>query len=84
MGDPVAKLEPLEVADDDSYVAQVFGSGGMLAAKLPGYQVRVGQLELAYSVDAAMRASGGMTVLVEAPTATGCRRPGSRSSASGR
>jgi ATP-dependent DNA helicase DinG len=71
MGDPVAKLEPLEVADDDSYVAQVFGSGGMLAAKLPGYQVRVGQLELAYSVDAAMRASGGMTVLVEAPTGTG-------------
>lgn len=51
------------------HVEAVFGAGGLLAARLPGYEARAGQLSLARAVDGAMRE--GRHVLAEAPCGTG-------------
>ena len=52
-----------------SYIDDVFGPTGLLAAALPGYKVRAGQVELARSIDTVLGEGG--VLLAEAPTATG-------------
>ena len=52
-----------------SYVDEVFGSSGVLADKLEGYEPRPGQIEMAKAVDAAI--SGNHHLMVEGPTGTG-------------
>ena len=51
------------------YIEQVFGAGGLLAAKFPGYEMREGQAALARMVDQAMRE--GKHALGEGPCGTG-------------
>lgn len=46
-----------------------FGPSGLLAANVPGYEERAGQLEMAAQVFSALRDDG--TLIVEAPTGTG-------------
>ncbi len=54
------------------YLDEVFGAGGLLAARFPGYQPRPGQVALARAVDLAI--SSGTHLLAEA--ATGCHAAG--------
>lgn len=54
------------------YIDEVFGLGGALAARFPGYQPREGQVALARAVDNAIRTSTHL--LAEAPT--GCHAAG--------
>jgi ATP-dependent DNA helicase DinG len=54
---------------DHDFVRECFGAGGLLARHFPNYEPRVGQVELAYSVDEAM--TKGFNTVVEAPTGTG-------------
>jgi len=51
------------------YIDQVFGTGGVLARRFPGYQPRAGQLALVRAIDEAVHA--GRHLLAEAPTGTG-------------
>ena len=51
------------------YIEQVFGAGGLLAARFPGYEMREGQVALARLVDQAMRE--GKHALGEGPCGTG-------------
>lgn len=53
----------------DHYLTQVFGAGGLLAARFPGYEMRDGQVALAHTVDHAMRE--GRHALGEGPCGTG-------------
>ena len=39
----------------NDYLSDVFGVGGLLSARFPGYEPRSGQVALARMVDAAMR-----------------------------
>lgn len=52
-----------------SFIDRVFGRGGFLAAKFPGYEPREGQVKLAGAVLGAVQA--GQNLLAEAPTGTG-------------
>jgi ATP-dependent DNA helicase DinG len=51
------------------YLDEIFGAGGRLAAALPGYAPRPGQIAYARAVDAAIRA--GQHLMAEGPTGTG-------------
>ncbi len=53
----------------NQYLNDVFGNGGFLARRFPGYEVRSGQVELAHLVDKAM--SDGHHALGEAPCGSG-------------
>jgi Rad3-related DNA helicase len=50
------------------YLSEVFGDGGLLASRFPGYEMREGQVALARMVDEAMR--GGRHALGEGPCGT--------------
>jgi len=65
------KLKPLEVSEVADPVAAAFGRGGHVAARLDGYEIRRGQVELAYAVEECMNSKDGATILAEAPTGTG-------------
>jgi ATP-dependent DNA helicase DinG len=51
------------------YILNVFGERGMLAAKIPGYKPREGQIKLARAIDRGIR--DGHHVIGEGPTGTG-------------
>lgn len=51
------------------YIEDVFGEGGFLAGKVPGYKPRPGQIKLARAIDRAIRE--GRHVIGEGPTGTG-------------
>jgi len=54
---------------DTDYIDQVFGTGGILARRFPGYQPRSGQLALVRAIDEVIR--NRRHLLAEAPTGTG-------------
>lgn len=56
-------------APEEDYVRQVFGEGGFLAARIPGYRPREGQIKLARAIDRAI--VDGHHVIGEGPTGTG-------------
>lgn len=53
----------------NDYLSEVFGDGGLLAARFPGYEMRRGQVALARMVDEAMRC--GRHLFGEGPCGTG-------------
>lgn len=53
----------------NDYLSEVFGDGGLLASRFPGYEMREGQVALARMVDEAMR--GGRHALGEGPCGVG-------------
>lgn len=56
----------------DTFIHDVFGVGGMLAAHFDGYRPRPGQIQMAETIHAAINGSGGPShVLAEGPTGTG-------------
>lgn len=56
----------------ETYINDVFGSEGMLAAEFEGYQPRAGQIQLAQTIHDAINGDGNAThVIAEGPTGTG-------------
>ncbi len=54
---------------EGDYIQQVFGDGGFLAAQIPGYRPRDGQIKLARAIDRGIR--DGHHVIGEGPTGSG-------------
>lgn len=55
----------------ETYIQDVFGHGGMLAAKFDGYAPRPGQIQMAQTIHEAVNGERGGHVLAEGPTGTG-------------
>jgi ATP-dependent DNA helicase DinG len=53
----------------NDYIEAVFGAGGLLAQRFPGYSPRPGQVRMARAIDGGVRR--GENVIVEAPTGVG-------------